>query len=112
MAKRDSTGTMADVPAAGPTFSSSLLPCFWFSLASGLTPRLWPTEDMVVWLVRMSFWSEDSKSAGRVDGWVDCRVSGRYIWVGVLVSERALSVGSGTWVLREGKCLWRAILLV
>lgn len=47
MARRVSTGTMADLPAAGPTISSS---CFWFCPASGPTSRLWLRGAVVVLL--------------------------------------------------------------
>lgn len=108
MAKRDSTGTKADVPAAGPTFSFS---CFWFSLASGSAPRLWPEVYVVVSWVGMSLLSKDSAPSRGVGCWVRCRVDGRYVLEVVTMSEGAASVGSGSWVLRRGASPWPATTL-
>ena len=93
MTKRDSTGTRADVPAVAPTFFPS---CSWFSLASDLAPRLWPTVDVSVSLVGMSFLAKDGMPSGSVGFWVGCRVDGRFVWAGVLLSGGALSGRSGT----------------
>lgn len=87
MARRDRTGTVADVPAVGPALFFS---CFWFSPASSPTPRLWPAVGMVVSLGRVSSLSKDSDPAGGVWHWVDCKMD-RSIWVGVRMSEDAPS---------------------
>lgn len=105
MARRHSTGTMADGPA---TFSFS---CFWFSPTPGPTPRLWLAVEVVVSLVWVSCLSKDGTLAGMVGCWVDFKVGGRYICPGLPMSEGASSVGSAIRVLGGGKCSWGGTFL-
>lgn len=76
MPRRDSTGTMADVPAVGSTL---LICCFWLSPASDPVLRLWPTVDVAISLVWVSFFSKDSVPAGNTGCLVDCKAVGRYV---------------------------------
>lgn len=101
MARRHSTGTMADGPA---TFSFS---CFWFSPP----PRLSLAVEVVVSLVWVSCLSKDGTLAGMVGCWVDFKVGGKYVCPGLPMSDGAFSVGSTIWVLGGGKCSWGGTFL-
>lgn len=84
MARRVSTGIMADVLAAGLTVSSS---CFWFCPASGPTSGLWLRGAVVVSLA--------CAPGGRVVG--------RWVWAVEGRCADASSADLGISVLREGR---------
>lgn len=61
----------------------------------------------MVSLAWVSFLSKDGPSVGRMVCWVvGSKAGSGYVWARVPMSEGALSVVSGTWVLVRGECCW------